>query len=77
MSRPPATLAQLRDLVEELRADAAVESQSTAAVLHRLDQIAKRQRLSDRCLRVMLRILRHLHDAMARRKVRDAARTNR
>lgn len=77
MNRPPATLAQLRDLVEELRADVAVESQSTAAVLSKLDRIMKRQRAADRCLGVMLRILRYLHSRAAARKMRDTARTNR
>lgn len=54
MTRPPATLAQLRDLMEELREDRAVESQAIAKLLHGQDSLS-------RCLSVILRMVKHIH----------------
>lgn len=61
--RPPVTLAQLRDMIAELREDRAAESEAIAALLHGQDRAA-------RCLGVIATQVKHLHDDMARRKVR-------
>ncbi len=58
--RPPATLAELRDEVEALRDEL---GELGGELLHRSDT-------DRRCLRVILKLLRHLHSANAKRKVR-------
>lgn len=58
MARTPATLSEVRDLVEALRDEL---GELGGELLHRSDA-------DRRCLRVMLRILRHLHSQAAVRK---------
>jgi hypothetical protein len=68
------TLAALRKEVGELRAEVAElrdeVGEGVGELLHRDD-------VSRRCLRVILRMVKHLHSEMAARKMRDTARGNR
>lgn len=54
MTRPPATLAQLRADLAELREDIALLSNAVAVLLHHAGS-------DERCLRVILRMVKHLH----------------
>lgn len=58
MSRPPATLAELRDEIEAMRDEV---GELGGELLHRSDS-------DRRCLRVILKLLRHLHSQAASRK---------
>lgn len=70
MPKPPVTLAQLRDMLVELREDRAVESEAIASILHNQDE-------QTRCLGVILRMVKHLHGRAVSPKRRAAVRTNR
>ena len=54
MNKPPVSLAQLRDAIDELSRDNAAASEALAKVLHCQDE-------HGRCLRVILKLVRHLH----------------
>jgi len=70
MNGIPATLRALRAEMAELRQDSSVAGEAMAKILHQLDGI-------ERCVGVILRMVKHLHGRPVKAKRGAAARTNR